>query len=56
MDLLPPWAAAMHDQPRTLPAQVVRASALSTARFIRWAFDDSPNRRVWPDGVTEYPG
>ena len=55
MDLLPPWAAAMHDQPRRLPRPAVRASALSTARFVRWAFDGSPNRRIWPDEVTEFP-
>ncbi len=55
MDLLPPWAAAMHDQPRKLPRAVVRASAMSTARFIRWAFEGSPNRTVWPDEVTAFP-
>lgn len=55
MDLLPPWAAAMHDQPRRLPRPAVRASARLTARFIRWAFDSSPNRRVWPAEVREFP-
>ena len=55
MDLLPPWAAALHDQPRRLPTPATRAAALSTARFIRWAFDRSPNKAVWPTQVTEYP-
>lgn len=54
MDLLPEWARAMHDQPRALPGPLVRAGALTTARFLRWAFDGSPNRRVHPDDVTAY--
>ncbi len=55
MDLLPPWARAMHRQPRTLPAPLVRAGAMNTARFIRWAFQPSPNRKIWPDDVDRYP-
>ena len=55
MDLLPAWARAMHDQPERLPRPVMRAGALGTARFIRWAFDNSPNKSIWPAGVTEYP-
>jgi uncharacterized protein (DUF2236 family) len=54
LDLLPDWARAMHSQPRALPTPAVRAGALSTARFLRWAFDGSPNRRVHPKGVTEF--
>lgn len=55
MDLLPAWAAALHDQPRRLPRPAVRAGAGATARFIRWAFDGSVNRRVWPDEVERFP-
>lgn len=54
MDLLPDWARAMHDQPRAPPGPLVRMGALSTARFLRWAFEGSPNRRVHPDDVTRY--
>lgn len=55
MDLLPAWARAMHDQPERLPRPLMLAGAHSTARFIRWAFENSPNKAVWPAGVTEYP-
>ena len=55
MDLMPDWARAMHRQPGTLPAPLVRAGAMSTARFIRWAFQRSPNRTVWPDHIERYP-
>jgi len=55
MDGLPGWARAMHRQPRALPATVVRAGARNTARLIRWAFDGSPNKAVWPDEVTGFP-
>ena len=55
MDLLPGWAGALHRQPRRLPAPVVRAGALSTARFIRWAFHPSPNVEVWPDHIERHP-
>ena len=54
MDLLPDWARAMHRQPRALPSPLVRGGALTTARFLRWAFDGSPNRAVHPDDVTRY--
>ena len=54
-DLLPPWAQAMHGPRRALPRPLVRNSALTTARFIRWAFDQSPNRRVWPREATGFP-
>ena len=54
MDLLPDWARAMHRQPRGLPGTLVRSGALTTARFLRWAFDGSPNRAVHPDEVTRY--
>lgn len=55
MDLLPPWARAMHDQPERLPRPLMRAGAATAARFVRWAFDNSPNKQIWPAGVTEYP-
>ena len=54
MDLLPDWARAMHRRPRGLPRTLVQSGALTTARFLRWAFDGSPNRRVHPDDVTSY--
>lgn len=54
MDLLPDWARAMHAPPASLPPLMVRAGALTTARFLRWAFDGSPNRRVHPKDVTSF--
>jgi uncharacterized protein (DUF2236 family) len=55
MDLLPGWARAMHGQPAPLPKPLMRAGALTTARFLRWAFDRSPNRQVHAKGVTDFP-
>lgn len=55
MDLLPDWARAMHRQPPGLPTPLVRAGALSTARVLRWAFNQSPNRRIHPKDVTDFP-
>ena len=55
MDLLPTWARAMHaGHPSPLPKPLTRAGAATTARFIRWAFHGSPNRRVWPSGVERF--
>ncbi len=54
MDLLPGWARAMHAPSSGLPAPLVRTGALSTARFLRWAFEGSPNRRVHPKDVTSW--
>lgn len=54
-DLLPPWAQAMHGPGPALPRPLVRTGALTTARFIRWAFDQSPNRRVWPREQANFP-
>lgn len=54
LDLLPDWARRMHGLPASLPRPVVRAGALSTARFLRWAFRGSPNTRVHPADVTSY--
>lgn len=55
MDLLPAWAGAMHDQPRALPRAAVRSGAWSAANLIRWAFDGSPNRKLWPAGQETFP-
>jgi uncharacterized protein (DUF2236 family) len=55
LDLLPEWARAMHDQAGGLPRLLMRAGAASTAQLIRWAFEGSPNKRVWPDAVTDFP-
>ncbi|WP_420469711.1 oxygenase MpaB family protein [Brevundimonas sp. FT23042] len=54
LDLLPDWAQAMHERPFGPPRALTRASALSTARVIRWAFRGSPNVRVHPPEVTRY--
>jgi len=55
MDLLPDWARAMHDQPHSLPRPLARGLARSVARALRWAYDGSPNREVWPNEVTAWP-
>lgn len=54
LDLLPDWAQAMHERPLGPPRALTRAGALSTARFVRWAFRGSPNTRVHPAEVTGY--
>lgn len=57
MDVLPPWARDMHaTHPGGLPRSLMRAGALNTARLIRWAFDGSPNRKVWAPEVADFPG
>lgn len=56
MDLLPGWARAMHaTHPGGLPRPLMRAGATSTARLIRWAFEGSVNKAVWPDDVAVWP-
>ncbi len=55
MDLLPDWARALHDQPRSLPRPLTRGLARTVARTLQWAYDGSPNREVWPDAVTVWP-
>lgn len=55
LDLLPAWARRMHALPPGLPTPLVRGGALSTAQLLRWAFDGSPNRRVHPPQVTDFP-
>ncbi len=55
VDLLPAWARHMHGLPVPLDLPVIRAGAATMARTLRWAFDQSPNRRVWPADITRYP-
>ena len=55
MDLLPDWAHAMHDQPRSLPRQPARGLARTVAGILQWAYDGSPNREVWSANVTVWP-
>ncbi|MBX3478738.1 MAG: DUF2236 domain-containing protein [Brevundimonas sp.] len=52
-DLLPDWARAMHDLPAA-PAPT-RAAVRATQRLMDWVYVGSPNRRVWPDAVREWP-
>ena len=54
VDLLPEWARTMHGL-KTLHRSGVRASAHVLARSLRWAYDGSPNREVWPAEVTAWP-
>ena len=52
-DLLPDWARRMHGLP---PASVpTRAAVRATQRLMDWVYTGSPNRRVWPDEITEWP-
>lgn len=52
-DLLPDWARAMHGLPAaSAPA---RAAVRATQAMMDWVYTGSPNRRVWPDDVTEWP-
>lgn len=55
VDLLPAWARHMQGLPVPLDLPVIRAGAATMARTLRWAFDQSPNRRIWPANVTRYP-
>lgn len=55
LDLLPAWARAMHAQPAGLPRPLMHAGVRRTARFIRWAFEGSPNRKVWPASLQDFP-
>ena len=51
VDQLPDWARGMHglDASR-LSRPAVREGAWAMARTLRWAFDGSPNRRIFPPG------
>tara|TARA_R110002124_G_scaffold148768_1_gene314437 strand:- start:1853 stop:2734 length:882 start_codon:yes stop_codon:yes gene_type:complete len=56
LDLLPDWARALHaPHSAGMPRPLMRAGARATARLIRWAFQRSPNRTVWPPDVTAFP-
>ena len=55
VDMLLDWARRMHGLHRPLDLPVIRAGATAMARTLRWAFDQSPNRRVWPSDVIRYP-
>lgn len=55
VDLLPAWARHMHGLPVPLDLPVIRAGATTMARTLRWAFDQSPNRRIWPADIARYP-
>ena len=52
-DLLPDWAREIHG----LPAAPVmsRAGARTMQRTLGWVYAGSPNRRVWPAEVLEWP-
>lgn len=51
VDLLPDWARALHGLRRSQATRpVVHEGAWAMARTLRWTFDGSPNRRVFPPG------
>ena len=52
-DLLPDWARRMHGLPKASP--VVMAGVGAMQRALDWTYTGSPNRRVWPDDVVEWP-
>ena len=52
-DLLPDWAREMHGLPKASP--VVRNSARTMQRTLDWTYTGSPNRKVWPADVLEWP-
>ena len=52
-DLLPDWARGMHGLPAA-PAPT-RAAVRATQAMMDWVYTGSPNRRVWPEEVTEWP-
>lgn len=54
VDLLPDWTRTMHGL-KALPGPGVRAGAHVLARTLRWAYDGSPNREVWPAEVSVWP-
>jgi hypothetical protein len=53
-DLLPDWAREMHGLPKASP--VVRNGARTMQRTLDWTYTGSPNRKVWPADVLEWPG
>lgn len=52
-DLLSDWARGMHGLPKATP--VVRNGARTMQRTLDWTYTGSPNRKVWPDDVLEWP-
>lgn len=52
-DLLPDWARRMHGLPAA-PAPT-RAAVRAVQRMMNWVYTGSPNRKVWPDEVAEWP-
>ena len=52
-DLLPGWARGMHGLPAATP--MVRSGARALQRTLNWTYAGSPNRRVWPAEVREWP-
>ena len=52
-DLLPDWARQMHGLP-TAPVSK-RAAVRGVQRLLDWVYTGSPNRRVWPTEVLEWP-
>lgn len=52
-DLLPDWARQMHGlKPASM---MVRGGVRSMQQTLNWVYTGSPNRRVWPADVTQWP-
>lgn len=54
--LLPDWARDLHGLRAAPGDAIARAQTLAMAKTIRWAFSDSPNVKIWPEGVETFPG
>lgn len=52
-DLLPDWARRMHGLPAA--SFPTGAAVRTTQRLMDWVYTGSPNRKVWPDEVAEWP-
>ncbi len=52
-DLLPDWAREMHGLP-TAPAPTI-AGVHAMQRMLDWVYVGSPNRKVWPADVLQWP-
>lgn len=52
-DLLPDWAREMHGLPAA-PAPT-RAAVGATQKLMDWVYAGSPNRKVWPTEVLQWP-
>ncbi|MBN8528219.1 MAG: DUF2236 domain-containing protein [Caulobacterales bacterium] len=53
VDLLPDWGRRMHGLPAA--SAPTRTAVGATRRLMDWVYIGSPNRRVWPAEVTEWP-